>query len=57
MTAPEYRKLCKEVHAKYGKPLNMPYWESCSCVDDVYFGECTKERLFKLLDMAVQEEA
>lgn len=57
MTAPEYRKLCKEVHAKYGKPLNMQYWESCSCVDDVYFGECTKERLFKLLDMAVQDEA
>lgn len=56
MTAVEYRKLCREVHRKFGKALNMPYHESCACADDVYFGTMSRERLFELLEEAVNDE-
>ena len=55
MSATEYRKLCREVHRKFGKPMNMPYHESCACADDVYFGLMTKDALFSLLREALAD--
>ena len=56
MKAPEYKKLCREIHKKYGKALGMPFQESCAVADSVYSGETTKKRLFELLDDAVADE-
>jgi hypothetical protein len=55
MKAPEYRKLCREIHRKYGKVLDLPYWESCSVADSINEGEFTKQRVFELMDMAVED--
>ena len=56
MDTTEYRKLCKEIHRKYGKKLDMSYHESCELADGVYFGEESESNLFKNLDQAVNEE-
>ena len=56
MKAPEYKKLCREIHKKYGKALGMPFQESCDVASSVLFGETTKKRLFELLDDAVADE-
>lgn len=52
MTDTEYKQLCAQVHTMYGKPLELPYWESCSLVDEVRSGETTKEKLFQNLNEA-----
>ena len=54
ITAATYKKLCRKVHRLYGASLSMSYFESCACVDAVYFGECTEATLFELLDEAVE---
>ena len=56
LSAKDYRRLAREIHRLYGKPLGMPYWESSSLADSVNAGEFTKKRLFELLDDAVADE-
>jgi|TARA_R110001583_G_scaffold12153_2_gene54090 abortive infection bacteriophage resistance protein len=56
LKANEYRKLCREIHRKYKKSLDLPFWEACDLADSVWFGENSKEKLFELLDDAVKDE-
>ena len=56
MTAHEFKALCKLIHARYGKALDMAYQESCSLADDVFFGNTTTDSLFENLDEAVEDE-
>lgn len=56
MTAIEYRKLCREIHRKFGKPMGLPYHESCACADDVYNGTMSRGKLFELLEEALNDE-
>jgi len=56
LKANEYRKLCREIHRKYKKSLDLPFWEACDLAGSVSDGEYSKERLFELLDDAVKDE-
>jgi hypothetical protein len=56
LKANEYRKLCREIHRKYKKSLDLPFWEACDLAGSVWFGENSKEKLFELLDDAVKDE-
>ncbi len=49
-----YKELCRYVHRLYGAALNMSYFDSCACVDDVYFGHINESELFELLDEALE---
>jgi len=57
LKANEYRKLCREIHRKYKKSLDLPFWEACDLADSVNEGEHNEKRLFELLDDAVKDEA
>ena len=56
MKSTEYRKLCREIHRTFGKALQMPFWESCSLADQIYFGRTTKEKLFENLHQCGDDE-
>jgi hypothetical protein len=56
ITVKRYKRLCRMVHTLYGKPLGMSYFHSCACVDEVYFGRMTEDKMFELLDETLAEE-
>ena len=45
MTAKEYRKLVSEIRQRF----NLPKWDAAELADLVYFGDMTKEKLFRHL--------
>ena len=56
MKASEYRNLCRQIFQRYRKPLKLIYVDACEMADDVLWGRMTRERLFGLLDKAVDEQ-
>jgi len=52
----DYKALCRRIHSRYGKPLNLLYVDACELADTVLWGQMSEDALFFNLQAQASSE-